>query len=73
WIIGAGDKAPAPIQPVYGADSTYKVSEANTTQGGADISGLVSTQAATESFDEPIDMNAVTTFLTDNGFLVPNN
>src|SRR5699024_5001831 len=73
WIIGAGDKAPAPIQPVYGADSTYKVSEANTTQGGADISGLVSTQAATESFDEPIDMNAVTTFLTDNGFLVPNS
>lgn len=49
WVIGDGDAAQVPdgLQPVYAG-------EGNTTQGGADIAGLGTSEEVTASFDEPL-------------------
>jgi hypothetical protein len=53
WVNGDGTTAsgitvaPAAVNPIYAG-------EANVTQGGVNIGGIVSTKAATEAFDEPL-------------------
>jgi rubrerythrin len=75
WITGAGKNVPKPIKPLYGADDTYNLSEGNTTQAGVDITNFVSSDAASEAFDEPVGMDFVTGFLTSDKhpFLKKNN
>jgi hypothetical protein len=53
WVTGEGTTAsgiavaPAAVNPIYAG-------EANVTQGGVNVGGIVSTKAATEAFDEPL-------------------
>lgn len=66
WITGTNDSGIPAVAAVYGAGSTADFpAESNTTQGGVDIttlaavSGTTTTDAATQSFDEPLDMTTV--------------
>lgn len=54
WIRGAGDDSPEPLR-----DAGVYEGEDNTTHLGADASQFVSTDAATEAFDEPLTMDQV--------------
>lgn len=60
WLNGEGTTAsgiptaPTAVNPIYAG-------EANVTQGGVNIGGIVSTKAATEAFDEPLSKTDVET------------
>lgn len=62
WITGVDGAIPAgtPGTAVY-LGGTGELTEGNTSQAGVDITKFVSTNAATEAFDEPSTMNYVKT------------
>lgn len=70
WITGANDSGVAAVAAVYGAGSTTDYpAESNVIQANVDIttlagvSGTISTNAATQAFDEPLDMATVLTIV----------
>jgi rubrerythrin len=61
WIPFDQPSAPGPITPVYGAGGPFP-SEANTTQGGVELTGALmgyTEEEITEAFDEALDMETV--------------